>query len=186
MFHSVSRPLSGALLFGALAIAGALLLGGCTQTAGVFPSGGANSSGKDGNAKNKRVSSQFADLPVPKGAKMNIDKTFVVGTETWFGQLTLDTNHNANTMFDFYERELSNYGWRKITSVRAKTSILGYDRDNRIMTIAIQPGRILGSEISITVSPREKSQVPAAAPAAAMPAPMKAPMRSAPLPPVRR
>lgn len=173
----------GTLFFSALALAFVFVVSGCAQTAGIAPSGGSVSSGKDGNGKSKPVGAQFADLPVPKGAKMNVDKTFVVGSETWFGQLTLDTNHNSNTMFDFYERELSNYGWRKITAVRAKTSILGYDREDRVMTVAIQPGRILGSEITITVSPRERAQ-PSQPPApAAMPQPMRAPQ---PLPPVRR
>ena len=84
----------------------------------------------------------------------------VVGTRTWFGQLSLESSYTANAMFDFYARELPNYGWRKITSVRAKTSFLTYDRQNRVMTIAIQQNRIRGSEVTITVSPRETGPPP--------------------------
>jgi len=151
-------------LLGAAMIASAVLLPGCTQTAGLTPT---KSTASENGAKKKRMASQFNDLPIPKGAEMNVEKTVVVGSETWFGQLSLDTNHSASTMFDFYERELGGYGWSKLTSVRAATSILSYDRQGRVLTIAIQPGRILGSTITITVSPKEKSAAPAFTPAPA-------------------
>ncbi|MDA0305857.1 MAG: hypothetical protein O3B76_06165 [Proteobacteria bacterium] len=156
MFNSTQASFPS--LLGAAMIASALLLSGCTQTAGLLPT---KSTGAEKGAKEKRMSSQFNDLPIPKGATMNVEKTVVVGSETWFGQLSLDTNHNASTMFDFYERELGSYGWRKLTSVRAATSILSYDRQDRVLTIAIQPGRILGSTITVTVSPKEKPPAPA-------------------------
>ena len=158
--HSRFNPLSVPALLAAAFIAAAVLVSGCAQTAGLLPS---NSTASAKGAKKKQLSSQFADLPIPKGAKMNVDKTVVVGSQVWYGQLNLDTNHSASTMFNFYERELGNFGWRKITSVRAATSILSYDRQNRVLTIAIQPGRILGSTITITVSPREKTAAPAPA-----------------------
>ena len=168
-FSLLRHPGSGlsALFFSALTMAAMLVLSGCAQTAAITPSGGAVI-GKDG--KGKQVSTQFSDLPVPKGAKINVDKTVVVGAKTWFGQLTLDTSHGADVMFNFYSRELPNYGWRRIASIRAPTSILTYERQNRVLYIAIQPSRIRGSEITITVSPKEEPPPPPS-PGAAIPAP---------------
>lgn len=173
LFSTPRRPFSGLSVFIliALTVAAMLVISGCAQTAGIAPSGG-SVIGKDG--KGKQVSAQFSDLPVPRGAKMNVDKTVVVGTKIWFGQLTLDTSHNADVMFNFYSRELPNYGWRRIASIRAATSILTYERQNRVLYVAIRPSRIRGSEITITVSPKEEippPPSPALLPGAAIPAP---------------
>ncbi len=158
-FSLPRHPGSGlsAFFFSALPVAAMLILAGCAQTAAIAPSGGA-AIGEDG--KDKQVSTQFSDLPVPEGAKMNVDKTVVVGTKVWFGRLTLDTSHGADAMFNFYSRELPNYGWRRIASIRAPTSILTYERHNRVLYIAIQQSRISGSEIMITVSPKEEPPPP--------------------------
>lgn len=149
---------------GAWLIAVALGVTGCAQTAPIQPT--APAAGTTAST-GKSVSAQFSDLPMPQGAKLNVDKTLVVGTQTWFGQLTLDTSQSADTMFEFYARELANFGWRRIAAVRAPTSILTYDRDNRVLAIAITPSRVYGSEITVTVSPREEAmpEGPAAGPA---------------------
>lgn len=170
MFNSNQASIPSFL--GALLIAASLLVAGCTNTTELTPT---KSTASENGAKKKRMASQFNDMPIPEGANMNVEKTVVVGSEIWFGQLSLDTNHSANSMFDFYERELDSYGWRKLTSVRASTSILSYERQARMLTIAIQPGRILGSTITITVSPKEKSAAPSQAPSPAL-APAPAPI----------
>lgn len=181
------HPGSGlcAFFLSALPMAAMLVLSGCAQTAAIAPSGG-TVIGKDG--KGKQVSTQFSDLPVPKGAKMNVDKTVVVGTKIWFGQLTLDTSHGADVMFNFYSRELPNYGWRRIASIRAPTSILTYERHNRVLYIAIRPSRIRGSEVTITVSPKEEAPPPPPTPSTLLPgAAIPAPPAGTPLaPPPRR
>ena len=182
-----------ALLPAAVILAAALILAGCTPRS---PLGGGASAGMSKGAAGARQQArdvQFADIPVPKGRKINVDKTVVVGTDVWYGQLTYDTNHSAESMFEFYTRELPGYGWRKITSVRARMSIMTYDRQNRVLTVAITPNRILGSEVMISVSPREQHQSPAPPPAVSpgrsapvtsqplAPAPL-APLNPAPLP----
>ena len=149
-----ARARPAATLAGALLMAAVLAASGCAQTAPIQPT--APAAGTAASA-GKSVPAQFSDLPMPQGAKLNVDKTLVVGTQTWFGQLTLDTSQSADTMFEFYSRELVNYGWRRIAAVRAPTSILTYDRDNRVLAIAIQPSRVYGSEVTVTVSPREEA-----------------------------
>ncbi len=163
----------------------AVLIAGCPPRSPLGGGGGADNAGPSKSAAGARQQAkqvQFADIPVPKGRKINIDKTVVVGTDVWYGQLTYDTGHSAESMFDFYIRELPGYGWHKITSVRAHTSIMTYDRQNRIMIVAIKPNRILGSEVMISVSPRDVPQSPAPPPAAAPPL-RSAPVTSQPLAP---
>ncbi len=198
------RAANSLRLFAACLIALALTTGACAPRKSVPSSATGNTrtvtvGGKvtGANAVGQQAApTEFADIPVPKGRKINVDKTMVVGTDVWFGQLTFDTNYSSEAMFTFYTRELPNYGWGKITAVRAQTSFMTYERQNRIMTIAITPNRILGSEVTITVSPRERSKpVFASAPAyaprnapAGAPAPGPAPVTGTPLnpPPITR
>lgn len=172
--HAPFFSAPAAIVLGAALVAAVLVVSGCAQTASMAPSGGAKG-GKDGAQQPENI--QYPDIPIPRGAKRNVDKTVVVGTRTWFGQLSLETGHGADAMYEFYTRQLPNYGWRKIAAVRAPTSILSYDREGRVLTIAIQPNRIRGSAVTITVSPREEPAPPAApgfgGPAPVMPAPVQ-------------
>ena len=101
---------------------------------------------------------QFPDIPMPSGAKMATDRTLIVGSPNlWYGQLVMSLSHDANSMFDFYKQELPKFGWNEITSVRAPVSLLTYGRGERVIVVQIKSSTILGSEIMVTVSPRESS-----------------------------
>jgi hypothetical protein len=118
---------------------------------------------------------EFSDIPIPKSREINLDKTMVVGTELWFGRLTFETGLSAEKMFTFYIRELTNYGWEKITAVRSQTSLMTYGRNDRIINIAIEPNRIHGSEVRITMSPREQSIIPKTPPSNILETPLNPP-----------
>jgi hypothetical protein len=135
----------------AILLAAALALSACTQTA-QLQGGGMSSTGNTSGAQPN--ASIFPDIPIPAGANMIVDKTLVVGTDNWFGQLALSASENPVAMFDFYRNRLPQFGWNEITSVRAPTSVLTYDRDDRIMQMQITSSTLRGSEILITVSPR--------------------------------
>ncbi len=104
--------------------------------------------------------SQFPDIPVPAGAKMNVDRTLVFGSDPWFGQLALNASSNAGLMFDFFRSNLGQHKWQEVTSVRAPTSILTYMQDDRVLAISIQGSTLGGSDITITVSPRGANKAP--------------------------
>ena len=153
-----------------LAVAFGIVLAGCSQTASIMPS--SNAAGQSGETAGKAAFSQFPDLPIPAGSKINVDKTLVFGSKPWFGQLALNASGSANAMFDFYREHLSGYGWQEITSVRAPTSILTYANDERVLAIAIRSATITGSEVTITVSPRGKPQ-PAGGATGVLPPPVQ-------------
>jgi len=157
-----------------------LLLSGiaaCNQTTPMVVT--SNTPGGNSQTPPASAFSQFPDIPVPAGAKMNVDKTLVFGSEPWFGQLALSTSSNAGVIFDFFRNNLPEHKWQEITSVRAPTSILTYMREDRVLAIAIQGSTLSGSNITITVSPKgaTKTPVQGAAPASdLMPIPVtKAP-----------
>ena len=129
-----------------------LIVAGCAQTAQLQGGGLTNTgAGNNGAAANASI---FPDIPIPEGASMIVDKTLVVGTDNWFGQLALNASQSPVTMFDFYRNRLPQFGWNEITSVRAPTSVLTYDREDRIMQMQITSSTLRGSDILITVSPR--------------------------------
>ncbi|MBT6096306.1 MAG: hypothetical protein HOH04_15580 [Rhodospirillaceae bacterium] len=131
----------------------------CANTAPIL-STPSNSTDQSAASTGAKVSaySQFPDIPVPSGTKINMEKTLVFGNKPWYGQLALEASANANQMFDFYRENLSQYGWQEVTSVRAPTSILTYATDDRVLAIAIQGGTISGSNVTVTVSPRGQPQ----------------------------
>jgi hypothetical protein len=98
---------------------------------------------------------QFKDIPIPSGAKMNMDRTLILGeNDSWIGRLVIDSRSPQASLFDFFKYRTSQFGWQEITTVRAQTSVLSYSKDNRIMTIQIRSLAIIGTEIAITMSPR--------------------------------
>jgi hypothetical protein len=103
---------------------------------------------------------QFPDIPIPAGAKMDVEKTLVFGSAPWFGQLALKASSDPGIMFDFFRNNLAGHNWQEVTSVRAPTSILTYMSDTRVLAIAIQSATLGGSDITVTVSPRGQNKIP--------------------------
>jgi hypothetical protein len=128
-----------------------LMISACAQTAQLQGGGISSTNNATGTEPSASI---FPDIPIPEGANMIVDKTLVVGTDKWFGQLALNSSQNPVTIFDFYRNRLPQFGWTEITSVRAPTSVLTYDREDRIMQMQITSSTLRGSEILITVSPR--------------------------------
>ncbi|MSP89520.1 MAG: hypothetical protein EXQ92_12035 [Alphaproteobacteria bacterium] len=103
---------------------------------------------------------QLTDIPMPARASIDLGRTLILGSEDgWIGRVALSTRASLNDLYDFYEREMTRFGWRKLTSVRSATSVLTYSRDKRIATIAIAGATLGGSTADITVSPAGSNQV---------------------------
>ena len=134
------------------ALTALLVMSGCTQTA-QLQSGSSSYNASNGTTPN---TSAFPDIPIPEGANMIVDRTLIVGTQNWFGQLALNANQDTIAIFDFYRNRLPQFGWDEITSVRAPTSVLTYEREDRILQMQISTTTLRGSEVLITVSPRGK------------------------------
>jgi hypothetical protein len=98
---------------------------------------------------------EFPDVPVPAGAKMDLDRSLVLGSrEFWLGRLAMSAAQKATGLFDFYQREMPTFGWQEITSVRSETSILTYARGDRIATVQIKGSAFSDAAVDITISPR--------------------------------
>jgi len=132
-----------------------VVLGGCARMATMAPA--QQTTNADGSLSEPAPGfTQFPDLPFPPGSQMDIEKTFIVGSnDSWFGQTAVKTKLGANGTFDFYKQQLKEYGWQELSSVRAKTSILTYTRDDRVLSIQLVPGTLQTTDVLITVSPKD-------------------------------
>ena len=157
------RPLKtiSAWVVGASLLSFISISGGCSQTPSMSNiSNETNSSGrnKEASAASPSAFAQFPDIPIPPNTQINVDKTLVFGSKPWFGQLTLGSFTDANRVFDFFRNNMPKLGWTPGQEVRGTTHILTYENIDRKMTILINSRTLTGSEITITVSPREQPQ----------------------------
>ena len=132
-----------------------IFLGGCGSGMGVKPmSMNKGEASKPGQAS----FSQFQDIPIPIGAEMDLDRTVILGArESWIGRLTLETSHNSIKLFNFFKKSTPEFGWQEITSIRSATSVLTYSQTTRVLTIQIIAKTLQGSEVVMTVSPRDQN-----------------------------
>ena len=144
-----------------------LIVAGCTSGSG--PS--SNSGTSTGTSARTAIGfAQFPDIAVPAGAKMDVERSLVLGArDDWIGRLAMSATGSTSEAYDFFLREMPKFGWQEITTVRSEVSVLTYSRGDRVATIQIRNKTLGGSAIDITVSPR--GRLPAAAAASpSMPA----------------
>lgn len=137
----------------AAAITG-LSLAGCTG-ANLVPNTASDTATDGKGAKPVPAFTQFTDIPMPSNASLDMDKSIIFGaSDAWHGRLVLNAGGSQAQMYDFYEREMPNFGWTKVTVVRADISVMVYDRENRVATIKLTGGSFAGSTVDVTVSPK--------------------------------
>ena len=99
--------------------------------------------------------SQFTDLPMPENSAMDLENTWVLGSEeNWTGRLVLAADSSPILMYDFYEREMPKFGWAKVTTVRGSMINMVYDRESRVATIRITADGSSSSVVDVLVAPK--------------------------------
>ena len=126
-----------------------ILIYGCT---GSGPSIGSYSNIE---AVEENTMSRIGDLPFPKKTALNISRSLIMGEGTnWSGQLSLKIPEDKVKVFNFYIRNLPEYGWKEQTTIRGEISVLNYLGPNkRVAIITIEKSGILSSNVVVSVSP---------------------------------
>ena len=95
-------------------------------------------SGTEGLPPEQLSFAKFKDIPIPDGAIMDMENTIIFGSdEEWFGRLAINPRLSHAETFDFFRYEMPNLNWKEITNVRSTSSVLSYERENRVVTIQI-------------------------------------------------
>lgn len=102
---------------------------------------------------------QFNDVPIPEKATMDLRSTLLLGgSSAWIGRLVFSAPYTLNSMFDFYMTEMPKFGWKEVTVVRSKVSVLSFTNDDRVATVQLEGDMVNGTVVSFTVSPRSKNK----------------------------
>ena len=95
-------------------------------------------SGTEGLPPEQLSFAKFKDIPIPDGAIMDMENTIIFGSdEEWFGRLAINPRLSHAETLDFFRYEMPNLSWKEITNVRSTSSVLSYEKDDRVVTIQI-------------------------------------------------
>lgn len=90
---------------------------------------------------------------------MDLKSTLLLGgSSAWIGRLVFAAPYTLNGMFDFYMSEMPKFGWKEVTVVRSKVSVLSFTNSDRVATIQLEPDMVNGTVVSFTVSPMSKGK----------------------------
>ncbi|MFT7178363.1 MAG: hypothetical protein ACI9EP_001552 [Oceanospirillaceae bacterium] len=133
-------------------ILGLAFLSACTMPATIMPT--TNDEILDGNSS--VVTNSYADIPISVNDQLVVEKSLLLNTgEQWIGRAVLKSKLNIVQAFEYYMINMATYGWISITAVQSNISVLTYEKASRVATIQIEQGTLRGSQISVTVSPRD-------------------------------
>ena len=124
------------------------LLNGCST-------GNLNNSSSIEDAQENTLT-RIKDMPFVMRTELNIEESLLMGEgKSWSGQLLMTVPATKAEVFNFYVKNLGEFGWKEQTTIRGKTSILNYvGENNRVAIITIkEEGFFNNSTVLISVSP---------------------------------
>jgi hypothetical protein len=172
----------------AFAVAGCGWVGG-SQTASTGTQQGGGAGGGSGNATPGPGFTKFSDIPMPANNTIDLERSLILGgDQQWTGRLVINSSSSVADMYEFYRREMPNFGWQEVTTVRAANSVLVFQQGSRVATIQIAPNRGLlgGATVDMTMAPRGGAGPTGQRSAIEPEHPLQQANRAAPLPAVRR
>jgi hypothetical protein len=110
------------------------------------------------SAEDPQVTNSYADIPIPLDDVLVVSESLLLNTgEQWIGRAVFRSKLDTTKAFDYFHRNMSTFGWISITSVQSEVAILTFEKGNRVATIQINKRTVSGSDIKITVQPREST-----------------------------
>ena len=141
------------ILFSLIFMILAAALSGCVQSERMSRS---NNEGMGGTSPSF---AQFNDIPIPENARMDLKSSLLLGGESaWIGRLVFSAPYTLNGMFDFYMSQMPAFGWKEVTVVRSKVSVLSFTNNDRVATIQLEADMVNDTIVSFTVSPVSKGK----------------------------
>lgn len=129
------------------------VLSGCVHSESMY-----RSESEGGNGSSPSFA-QFSDIPIPEKATMDLKQSLLLGgSSAWIGRLVFSAPYTMNGMFDFYMSEMPKFGWKEVTVVRSKISVLSFTNNSRVATIQLESDIVNGTVVSFTVSPKSEGK----------------------------
>lgn len=110
---------------------------------------------------------------LPPGARILHEQSLVIGTgENWVGRVVMDSARDTTSAYSYFLENYPSQGWTLLSAIRAKSSVLVFNKGERNVTIEIQEGNPLAggsAMVILTLAPRSAN---VASPAAAVKKPV--------------
>jgi len=82
--------------------------------------------------------SNIRDVPLPKAANMDINKSMVMGSgDTWTGHLVYETDKPQVEVIDFTTSQMQGVGWMKLSELRGKETVITFIKGQRVATVRV-------------------------------------------------
>ncbi len=133
-------------------VVGLIFISACTLPATTIPA----TDNKTLAGDSPEVTNSYADIPISANDQLSVNESLLLNTgEQWIGRAMLKSKLDPVQAFEYYMANMPNQGWINITTVQSKTSVLTYEKGARVATVQIDRSTLGGSQISVTVSPRD-------------------------------
>lgn len=149
---SVTHPaLSRLVLTASLGLS--LLLGACATGQPVVGASADREKTAPADAPNALL---VPDIALPVGARLDAESSLLIGTgDRWLGRLVLKVDSPSVQVYNHFYNGMPSFGWALITAIQARTSILSFQRGDRVALVQIEPASLSGVVVTINVSPRQ-------------------------------
>ncbi|MGE4220777.1 MAG: hypothetical protein AB7G39_15125 [Alphaproteobacteria bacterium] len=102
--------------------------------------------------------SPVTDIPIPQGVSYDSERSLILSEkDRWTGRLVMSSSLTPVKSFAFYKEQMPGFQWTPVMSVQSRTSVLTFTRDNRAATVQIEGTTFGGSDIVITIAPRNEN-----------------------------
>jgi len=95
----------------------------------------------------------FPDIAIPSTHKIDLDKSVIFTSPTQtVGKITLSGSGDADSLFRFFEEQMTANGWSMVNSFQSATSSMYYAKPGKFVAIIIEATQT-GSRVYINVGP---------------------------------
>jgi hypothetical protein len=103
---------------------------------------------------------QITDISLPGSAKLDAENSLIIGSgDRWFGRVVVKSDETPVQTYNHFFKGMPSLGWRMISAMQSKTSLLSFQRGERIAMVQIETSQLGGSTISISVSMQQPGPV---------------------------
>lgn len=105
------------------------------------------------------LQTRFPDIPLPVGAKEDMERTFVYESSALqIGRMVYTSKHSVNEVTQFYIKEAPKFNWILTSVLQAEGAHLSFEKPGKLMQIVVRVSGIVkgGSLLIISLTPDDR------------------------------
>jgi len=98
--------------------------------------------------------SAFPDIPLPSSHTIDLERSVIFTSPSQtVGKISMVGRGDVDSLYRFFERQMSDNGWNKVNAFQSATSSMYYAKPGRFVAIIIEADVKLGSRVTLNVGP---------------------------------